>query len=60
MEIISSFIDAVGAFVGWLWGIPVLILLIGGGILLTSYRIPFLTRGKTSVRYLQNRGFLLY
>ncbi len=35
MEIISSFIDAVGAFVGWLWGIPVLILLIGGGILLT-------------------------
>lgn len=32
----QSIYNAIGAFVGWYWGIPILIILIGGGIALTA------------------------
>ena len=36
MEIISNIIGVIGSFVSWLWGIPILIILIGGGVLLSA------------------------
>ena len=32
----QSIYNAIEAFVGWYWGIPILIILIGGGIALTA------------------------
>ncbi len=35
MSFLMKLYEAIGAFTGWLWGIPILIVLIGGGIALT-------------------------
>lgn len=42
--------DAVSAFTGWLWGIPILIVLIGGGVVIT-----FLIGGVQFTRF----GFIM-
>mgnify|MGYP001052060946 CR=1 FL=1 len=42
MEAIFGFINAV---TGWIWGIPILVLLVGGGLILTVVIVGFNSPG---------------
>ena len=44
----QSIYNAIGAFVGWYWGIPILIILFGGGLLLAAGSL-------VAMRFVRNR-----
>ncbi len=63
MSFISTILDYIMAFVNWVWGIPMLILLAGGGIYLlirlhgvTLTKLPFILKNTIGKAFGKNNG----